>query len=190
MKTTYEIYLAKKYISKEEWLQLIKTISDYQGILKKWKLIISIKKNYIHYFIKTEYKLPSQLNNLPSFFFKETNNINIEKNINSIPTIIPIDNNIVNIIERFELKNKGKLIYSTIYFRKIYEDKILSKIYIYLTKNKTLKKYRALLSLPSNILSVNFEENKRFIYKKVPKYLDITKVQYLLTENQKLLFLK
>ena len=181
MKTTYEIYLAKKYISKEEWLQLIKIISDYQGILKNWELIISVQKNYIHYFIKTEYNLPSQLNNLPSFFFKETNNINIEKHIHSIPTIIPIDNNIVNIIETFELKNKGKLIYSTIYFRKIYEDKILSKIYIYLTKNKTLKKYRTLLSLPSNILSINFEENKRFIYKKVPKYLDITKAQYLLT---------
>ena len=52
MKTTYEIYLAKKYISKEEWLQLIKTISDYQGILKKWKLIISIQKKLYSLFYK------------------------------------------------------------------------------------------------------------------------------------------
>ena len=40
-----EIYLTKKFVSKEEWLELINTISNYNGILKKWKIIMTLLLN-------------------------------------------------------------------------------------------------------------------------------------------------
>ena len=46
-----EIYLTKKFISKEEWLALINTISSYNGFLRKWKIIITNDRNQIRYFI-------------------------------------------------------------------------------------------------------------------------------------------
>ena len=52
MGLTSEIYLTKKFISKEEWLELIKTISNYNGIFRRWKIIITNDRNQIRYFVK------------------------------------------------------------------------------------------------------------------------------------------
>ena len=49
MKLALEIYLTKKYVQNNEWLELIKTISDYNGLFKKWKIIIKNDKNQIRY---------------------------------------------------------------------------------------------------------------------------------------------
>ena len=69
MGLTSEIYLTKKFISKEEWLELIKTISNYNGIFRRWKIIITNDRNQIRYFVKTRCSLPATINNLNSFLF-------------------------------------------------------------------------------------------------------------------------
>ena len=37
MGLTSEIYLTKKFVSKEDWNQLINTISNYNGFFRRWK---------------------------------------------------------------------------------------------------------------------------------------------------------
>ena len=127
MGVTSEIYLTKSNVSKEEWFELIKTISNYNGFLKKWKIIITNNKN--------------------------------------------------------EIKNKGTLLQLEIAFLKLYEDKIKTSINYYLNKNDQIKKYHALLALPTNILTADFEGNKRYFYKASPKYLDINKILHLLSSD-------
>ena len=75
MGLTSEIYLTKKNITKEEWLELIRVISNYNGLFRKWKIIIKNDKNQIRYFVKTNCSLPSTINNLNSFLLKSVNNI-------------------------------------------------------------------------------------------------------------------
>ena len=75
MGLTSEIYLTKKFVSKDEWLELINTISNYNGILRKWKIIIINDRNQIRYFVKTRCSLPPTINNLNSFLLKPTKNI-------------------------------------------------------------------------------------------------------------------
>ena len=48
---TYEIYLTKKYITKEEWLEFIKIISNFVGALKNWQIIVVNNQNKLQYFI-------------------------------------------------------------------------------------------------------------------------------------------
>lgn len=79
MKFTSEIYLTKKHVSKEDWLDLIRVISKYNGLLKKWKIIVANDKNQIRYFVKTRCCLPSTINNLNSFLLKSTNKIEVPK---------------------------------------------------------------------------------------------------------------
>ena len=67
MGLTSEIYLTKKNVSKDEWLELIKTISNYNGFLRRWKIIITNDKNQISYFVETRCSLPATINNLNSF---------------------------------------------------------------------------------------------------------------------------
>ena len=39
-----------------------------------------------------------------------------------------------------------------------------------------MKKYKSIFLLPVNILSIDFDNNKRYFYKSAPKYLDINKI--------------
>ena len=72
---TSEIYLANKYIAKEDWSLLIDAISKYNGLLKKWKIIIVNDKNRIRYFICSSCSLPPTINKLNSFLLKRIGHV-------------------------------------------------------------------------------------------------------------------
>ena len=183
MELTSEIYLTKKYVSKEEWLELIKVISNYNGLFRKWKIIIKNDKSQIRYFVKTKCSLPSTINNLNSFLLKSVDDINLPKSNITLPFVTKIGSNIIDIINYSEIRNKGNLEFLEITFQKLYEDKIQSNTKFYLNKNGLIKKYKGILALPTNILSIDFDGNKRYFYKNAPKYLDINKILHLLNTD-------
>ena len=183
MGLTSEIYLTKKNISKEEWSELIRVISNYNGLFRKWKIIIKNDKNQIRYFVKTNCSLPSTINNLNSFLLKSINNIFLPKSNITLPFVAKVNNNVVDIINYSEIKNKGNLIFLEITFQKLYEGKIKANTNFYLNKNGFIKKYKVLFTLPTNLLSIDFDGNKRYFYKNAPKYLDINKILHLLNTD-------
>ena len=188
MGLTSEIYLTKNFISKEEWLELINTISNYNGILRRWKIIITNERNQIRYFVKTRCSLPATINNLNSFLLKPTKEINLPKHKYTFFSLPKIGSSIIDLINYSEIKNKGTLEYLEISFLKLYEDKIKTKIKYYLNKNGVIKKYIVIFAIVPSILSADFEGNKRYFYKSSPKYLEINKILHLLnTDSNKAL---
>ena len=183
MGLTSEIYLTKKFISKEEWLELIKTISNYNGILRRWKIIITNDRNQIRYFVKTRCSLPATINNLNSFLLKPVKEITAPKPSYTLFSLPKIGSSIIDIINYSEIRNKGTLEYLEIGFLKLYEDKIKSRIKFYLNKNGVIKKYNVIFAIPTSILSTDFEGNKRYFYKNSPKYLEINKILHLLNTD-------
>lgn len=175
MKSVNEIYLTKKCISNDEWIKLIHTISIYNGILRKWKIIVTNDKNKLRYFVKTNCNLPTTINNLDSFLFKVSCDINCPKETFPLFFLPKIDNNIIDLINYNKIKNKGNLEYLEIKFFNIFNHKIKAKIKFYLRKNSIIKKYIVIFALPSTILAIDFEKNKQYFYKTCPKYLDISK---------------
>lgn len=175
MKSVNEIYLTKKCISNDEWIKLIHTISIYNGILRKWKIIVTNDKNKLRYFVKTNCNLPTTINNLDSFLFKVSCDINCPKETCPLFFLPKIDNNIIDLINYNKIKNKGNLEYLEIKFFNIFNHKIKAKIKFYLRKNNIIKKYIVIFALPSTILAIDFEKNKQYFYKTCPKYLDISK---------------
>ena len=185
MKYNYEIFLTKKYIQKDNWNNLIKILSDYNGLFKKWKITIINDKNNLKYYVKTNCSLPATLNNLPDFLFKSVKKMNIRKPDYKFFSFFSQEKNIIDLINYNESRKKGKLIYLEIDIKKLYSKKILTKVKYFLKKDKKIKEYRLILSNPSNILSVDFEANKRYFYKSAPKYLDISKILGLLDSDSK-----
>lgn len=183
MGLTSEIYLTKKFVSKDEWLELIKTISNYNGILRKWKIMITNDRNQIRYFVKTRCSLPATINNLNSFLLKQSEEIRLPKPNYTLLSLPKIGSSIIDLINYSEIRNKGKLEYLEISFLKLYEDKIKSKIKFYINKNGVIKRYNCLFAIPTSILSTDFEGNKRYFYKSSPKYLEINKILYLLNTD-------
>lgn len=183
MSLFFEIYLTKKYVTKEEWLELINIINNYNGIFRGWKIIITNDNNEIRYFIKTKCNLPSTINKLNSFLLKQTNEIIKPKSQYKLLSFPKIGSSIIDIINDGEIKNKGILQCLEIKLYKLYEDKFISKITYYMNKNNTIIKYKTFFTLPTNILSIDFENNKRYFYKSAPKYLDINKIIHLLNTD-------
>ena len=183
MGLTSEIYLTKKYVSKDEWLELINTISNYNGILRKWKIIIINDRNQIRYFIKTRCSLPPTINNLNSFLLKPTKSIKKPKHNYTLLALPKIGSSIIDLINYSEIRNKGTLKYLEINFIKLYDNKIKSNINYYVFKNNLIKKYNVIYAIPTSILSIDFEGNKRYFYKSSPKYLEINKILHLLNTD-------
>lgn len=179
-----EIYLTKNKISKEEWQEFIQIISKYNGFLKSWNITVEIKNKEIKYHLNTNFKVPTTINNLSSFFMKEEEKCIIPSHYITLPTYYPIDASILECINYSTIKKWGTLKYITIKLRKITEEKILSKVYVYLEQNNKLIKMRMLLGIPSTLLSIDFSQNKIYAYKKVPKYLDITKIVHTLKKEK------
>lgn len=180
---TSEIYLTKNYVSKEEWLKLINIISNYNGILRKWKIIIANNRNQLRYFVKTRCSLPTTINNLNSFLLKLTEEVSIPEYSYTSLSLPKIGSSIIDLINNSEIRNKGSLEYLEINFLKLYNEKIISKINFYLNKNGKIKKYNVIYAIVENILSVDFEGNKRYFYKKPSKYLEINKILNLLNTD-------
>lgn len=183
MYKTSEIYLTKNYVLKKEWEDLINVISNYNGLLKNWKIIIENNSNQLRYFIKSDCSLPATINSLNAFLMKNIEDNKLYYSYLSLPFFTNTENNIIDIINYLEIKNKGKLNFIEITFKKLSKNNIKKKIVIYLTKNGNTKKYRLLLSNPTNILSVDFDNNKRYFFKSAPKYLDINKILHLLSTD-------
>lgn len=182
---TSEIYLANKYIAKEDWSLLIDAISKYNGFLKKWKIIIVNDKNRIRYFICSSCSLPPTINKLNSFLLKRIGHVKkLRPNI-TLPFMRDITSSFIDIVNYCEIKNKGTLKYMEISFIKLFDEKIKSSASFLVKKGSSIKKYKLLLSIPTNLLSINFEGNKRYFYKKVPKYLDISKSMHLLNTEER-----
>lgn len=179
----YEIFLTKKHITKEEWIEIIKIISTYNGFFKKWEIIVINDKNNIKYYIKTKCSLPITINKIDSILLKKIDNISYSKSNKKYILIKNIDDNLIDLINYYEIKNKGFLERIEITLRKSFNNKINFKINCYVNKNNIIKKYRLLFTLPSNILSVDFNNNKRYFYNDVPKYLEINKMMHLLNTD-------
>lgn len=170
----YELFLKNKNISKDEWLKFIEIISKYNGFFKKWSINIVNINNEIRYYLNTKANLPPTINELNNFVMKETSFF-FDRIFLGTPTIRDISNNIIDLIEYTEIRKKASLERIEIVIRALSKEKILSKVYLYIRKGKNLIKKHLILGIPSNILAANFEDNKRYIFKNVPKYLDITK---------------
>ena len=185
MKSFREVYLNSKFVPKEDWQELIKTVSEYNGLFKKWKITVTNDKNKIQFFTESSCSLPATINNLTSFILKEKDELpSIPKITWSIPFIsLKHEYNLIDIINLCEVRNKGEFVSMVISIKPRPKGIIKAKIVFYLSKNEKMKKYKMFLANPISLLSIDFDGNKRYFYKGTPKYLDINKTLHLLNTD-------
>lgn len=185
----YELYLVKKDITKEEWKNLIQKISEYHNYIQSWKFIVTILKNQIRYFVETNVILPATINHNPSFVIKKVNKKKIPKAVYSFP-MIKLNSNIIDFVDYCTVKRKGTLQLIEIITKKISRKKTISRIYLYRKQAQNLYKSLLLGVTASNMLSINFSSNTRYLYKSAPKYLDISKAFHVLSSDSSSSILK
>ncbi len=180
---TSEIFFNKKYITREDWSNFITIVSKYNGMFKKWKIIVRQERSQIRYYVKTNCSLPATINHMDSFMLKNADNKEDFVYQKKKVFMSKFENNLLDIINYFDIRKSSEVKVAEINFLMLREDKIKSTCNVYVESHKMIIKYRLLLFLPQNFLSIDFESNKRFLYKSVPKYLDINKVLHLLNND-------
>lgn len=95
---TAELYLIKKNISKDEWFELIKIISSYNGFFRSWKIVVINDKNQIRYFVKTKCSLPATINRLNSFLLKPVKEIRSPKYNYMLYSFFKFNSNVIDLI--------------------------------------------------------------------------------------------
>lgn len=181
---TSEIYLVKKDISKEEWHELIRRVSILVGPLKKWKIIIKNENNNIHYYIISKVMLPSIINGLSSFMLKRCDNVLVNKGPFSLPSYENISSCFIDILNRYEIKDKGIIDSIVIDIMMVKKDVYKSNVALNVYKNDNFISKHLLLAIPENILTNNFNTNKIYSCKGIPKYFDTTKILHKLSTDK------
>ena len=109
----------------------------------------------------------------------------------SIPFIsLKHEYNLIDIMNLCEVRNKGEFESMVITIKARPKGILKIKTKFFLNKNGKIKKYKMYFTNPINLLSIDFEGNKRYFYKGAPKYLDINKVLHLLNSDDSSSILK
>lgn len=183
---TYEIFLAKKDIDALEWKKLINIIANYVGCFKKFQIFFLYQKNIIRHFVKSNCLLPITFNGLDCFYLKRQANFNIVKYKNGMFFYKKSLTSSIELINYCATKKSEKLKCIELDFRKITNNLLKEKCYLFLKKNGVLRKWRLLGTDFYKLLAVDFNKNKRFFYKSASKYLDISKLLHLLSSDKSL----
>ena len=195
MKYLFEVFLTREYVEENVWSGFLYAVSKLNGIFGKWKMYVYIEDNTVRYFIETNKKLPSIIQEFSEFILKRVEDEEKYK-MRTFPGrpyfILNKEKSVLDIYDKNEVKKDKKL--------KIVELNILpiTKTYYrfntrlyFETKNQNLIKRKAIFNIPYQILSIDFSKYNRFFYKKdATKYLDIQKTIHILKDNKQNAFLK
>jgi hypothetical protein len=74
----YEAYLMADKIDDEHWKTILLAISQHIGVLRAWKLVITIENSTVRYFVGTNKDIGLLSNNLESIVLRPIDSESIE----------------------------------------------------------------------------------------------------------------
>lgn len=196
MKYTTEIFLTSEHVTEESWLNLLNGISNLNGLFHKWSLWTRIENNEVRYFVQTRRQLPTVVSSLGDFLLKQIEEIEeIEEEPASSLGLFYLflgffkkkENSVLDVYDYNETRKNRQMQFAkfTMFPLKQNYFRFHTRLYFKKENSKKLKRRFALFSIPQTLLSINFAEHNRFLYKKdAKKYLNIEKSLHLL-RNEK-----
>lgn len=179
-KHIYEIFFSNPSISLESWQEFLLNLRMFIGIFHSWKIVLYVQNNEIRYFLFTSTKLPPSLNTT-DFIMKESNECENLTGRYAGHYFRFLGYHAVDFINQFYKRGK-QVEQIQIKFFNLF-DRCLCKSKIIYRKNDTLYTKKILVTIPDNILCVDFLQSKNFYYKKMPKYLNIQKIIHFLNNQ-------
>lgn len=193
MKYTTEIFLTSENVTEESWLSLLNGISNLNGLFHKWNLWTRIENNEVRYFVQTRRQLPTVVSSLGDFLLKQVEEV--EKEPTSSLGLFYLflgffkkkENNVLDVYDYNETRKNRQMQFAkfTMFPLKQNYFRFHTRLYFKKENSKKLKRRFALFSIPQTLLSINFAEHNRFLYKKdAKKYLNIEKSLHLLKSEK------
>lgn len=193
MKYIAEIFLTSEHVTEESWLNLLNGISNLNGLFHKWSLWTRIENNEVRYFVQTRRQLPTVVSSLGDFLLKQVEEVEEEPTSNLglfylfLGFFKKKENSVLDVYDYNETRKNRQMQFAkfTLFPLKQNYFRFHTRLYFKKENSKKLKRRFALFSIPQTLLSINFAEHNRFLYKKdAKKYLNIEKSLHLLKSEK------
>ncbi|MCA9329594.1 DUF87 domain-containing protein, partial [Candidatus Saccharibacteria bacterium] len=184
----FEMYLLDDSLDKDNWNTIVLGISQYIGFLKKWKLVVCLKKNTVRYFIGTNKDVGLLSNNLERVVLRPVNDstIKIPESASTERFVQYVSGgNLLDLKEKYQVKRAKELEYTDLTIRTINIEKAHVKLRLYFKNvaGQYTVASKTLLMLPSHLLQIDFTVNTKYMRRKQPKYLDIQKALHIMQSD-------
>lgn len=184
MKYLYEIYLRHAQVEKAAWHEFLLQMTDFLGRVAHYQIYVQYQQNTLHYYLETTKPVPVSLG-LLDFLCKP-----VEIDLSELGTAKSrgryrndwADNFVAISQDLYKKQYEMRLAKLDLHgFKKL----IAGDIQIFYQRAKYTYHKQLWLFAPATFLSVDFDKQKSFLYKKFPKYLKLEKVtKYLSTQSE------
>jgi hypothetical protein len=186
MKFCFELYLKSNTANKDQWQQFFTSLTAHIGYMNQSQIIMTIKDSVVRFFVSADKDLGILSNNIDIGVLKPVKPSECEppktKGTERLITFVN-DGNLLDVREKYKVKRGKQLEYIVLNCRRINTDKTYTKIGLYFKKidgNYSINK-KTLLKFPAHLLTINFDENSRYLRKEFPKYINIEKALPILS---------
>lgn len=193
MKYCFELFLKGSVAEKEQWQQFFTQLTAHIGYMTPCEITMRVQDSVVRFFVEADKDLGVLSNNIDLGVLRPVSDEEAEppKGSGAERFVTLPKGNLLDLREKMMLKRGKELEYAVIRCRRINVDKTLVKLTLhYKNPSGTYTATRkTLLTFPAHLLSINFEENSRYLKKKFPKYINIEKALPVLspTDNNALL---
>lgn len=184
----FELYLLKDQLDLNAWKAIVLGISQYIGFFKSWKLIVSIEKSTVQYYIGTNKDVGLLSNNLEGVVLRPIDVKTVKlPNPSGTERFVQYvgGGNLLDLKEKYQVKRGKELEVVDFTIRTVNAEKahVLIKMYFKNAAGQYSLSRKTLLALPANLLAVDFAVNTKYMRKKQPKYLDIQKALHIMQSD-------
>lgn len=185
MKKFYEVLFQDGMITPKEWETFIHEVSKTQGSFHSWKFYLSVHNHEIHFYVKVKYPLFPCISHLPKFCFWEhallrENSFHFRKGV-----LLQDHINFLELYDLYQTRKKKVIAGVSILFCAYGKGKTYHFAKLYYKKQDALYASRLFLSSVSSFLSFPMDQTNRFVFQKIPKYLNVQKHLNFFQKNKK-----
>lgn len=187
MEHWFEIYLLRDDLNKDAWQTIMVGISQYIGMLKSWKLIVSLENNTVRYYVGANKDVGTLSTNLDGVVLRPVKPADVklptttstERFVNYV-----VGGSFLDLREKYQVKRQKELEIVELTIRMLNTEKahVAGRLFFKSPGGYSVAK-KTLLNLPSALLAVNFATNTRYMRKTTPKYLNIEKATHMLLSD-------
>ena len=180
-----EAYPLKDDLNQATWHKTLFSIFQYIGLFRKWRILVEIEGSTVRYYIGANRDISILSNRLDGIVLRP-----IQGDLIATPSysarnyfiqFVP-GGNLLDLREKYYVKYQQELthILFTIQTINIESSFCTTALYFKNPSGSYAISKKKSLSLPSNLLAINFHANTKYLYKKQPKYLDIQKTLHIM----------
>jgi hypothetical protein len=194
MENWFELYVLVDKLDKEQWHKILVAISQYIGVFKNWKFIVTVENSTIRYFVGTGSDIGLLSNNLEGVVLRpiDKSELNIYENTSKKRFISFVNGgNLLDLREKYRVKRSLDLDQTIFSIRNLNNKKahvVVNMVFKDFAGKYSLAK-KTIMFLPTQLLSVDYVANTKYLRNKQPNYLDIQKsIHMLQSENMNAVF--